>query len=112
MGAPEIQCITLPNSKEPGYSSIYRNARYPNELQRYETPEVTTLFESFERSVKRNPKSECLGRREYNKITKAWGPYVWETYEEIHTRRNHFGSGLLTLYERFAQVFQEKTAMY
>src|SRR5271169_3191790 len=106
MSPPALQGIQVPNSKEPGYSSVYRNAKYPDKLQPYETSEVTTLFESFERSVKTNPKNECLGHREYNKATKTWGPYVWETYEEIHTRRNKFGSGLLGLYEQVARVLQ------
>jgi long-chain acyl-CoA synthetase len=101
---PSPQGVVVPNSKEPGYSSIYRNVNYPNELQPYERSEVTTLFESFERSVKEGPKRECLGHREYNKATKTWGPYVWETYEDIYHRRNRFGSGVLTLFEQVAKV--------
>jgi long-chain acyl-CoA synthetase len=104
MTPPSIQSVQVPNSKEPGYSSIYRNAKYPNELQPYETSEVTTLFESFERSVKQSPKKECLGHREYDRTTKIWGPYLWETYEDIHIRRNKFGSGLLGLFEQVAKV--------
>lgn len=104
MTPPAIQGIALPNSKEPGYSSIYRNAKYPDAIQPYETSEVTTLFESFERSVKTIPQRDCLGHREYDRHTKVWGPYVWETYEEIQGRRNKFGSGLLSLFERVAKV--------
>jgi long-chain acyl-CoA synthetase len=105
MTPPAVQGIQVPNSKEPGYSSVYRNAKYPDALQPYETSEVTTLFESFERSVKTHPKHDCLGHREYNKATKGWGPYVWESYEDIRTRRNKFGSGLLSLFEQVARVF-------
>jgi long-chain acyl-CoA synthetase len=65
---------------------------------------VTTLFESFERSVKEGPKRDCLGHREYDRVTKTWGPYVWESYEDIHTKRNKFGSGILSLFERVAKV--------
>jgi long-chain acyl-CoA synthetase len=102
--APSVQSVALPNSKEPGYSAIYRNAKYPDALQLYETSEVTTLFESFERSVKRNPKNDCLGHREYDRASKGWGPYVWQSYEDIHGRRNRFGSGLLSLFEQFTRV--------
>ena len=102
--APAVQGVALPNSKEPGYSSIYRNAKYPDALQAYETPEVRTLFESFERSVKLYAKNDCLGRREYDRATKTWGPYLWESYEEIHARRTRVGSGLLSLFEQFAKV--------
>jgi long-chain acyl-CoA synthetase len=102
--APAVQSVALPNSKEPGHSSIYRNAQFPDALQAYETPEVRTLFESFERSVRLNGKNDCLGRRDYDRATKTWGPYVWESYEEIHARRTRIGSGLLNLFEQFAKV--------
>jgi len=105
MAAPAVQGIALPNSKEPGYSSIYRNAKYAGALQPYETVEVRTLFESFERSVKQSPKNDCLGHREYDRKTKTWGPYIWESYEEIHARRNRFGSGLVNIFEQVAKVF-------
>jgi long-chain acyl-CoA synthetase len=104
MTPPTVQSIQIPNSKEPGYSPIYRNAKYPDALQPYETSEVTTLFESFERSVKLYTKNDCLGHREYDRHTKTWSSYVWETYEDIQTRRNKFGSGLLSLFEQLARV--------
>ena len=104
MGVPEVQCITVPNSKEPGYSAVYRNAKYPDQLQAYETSEVRTLYESFEQSVKKFPKHDCLGSREYNKVTKSWGPYVWKSYEEIHAWKTHIGGGLLTLFDQLAHV--------
>jgi len=104
MSPPALQGIQVPNSKEPGYSFVYRNAKYPDKLQPYETAEVTTLFESFERTVKNTPKNDCLGHREYDKTTKTWGPYVWESYEATHARRNKFGSGVLGLFEQVARV--------
>jgi long-chain acyl-CoA synthetase len=104
MVAPSIQSVALPNSKEPGYSAIYRNAKSPDALKPYETSDVTTLFESFERSVKQHGKHDCLGHRDYDRPTKVWGPYVWETYEQVHARRNNFGSGLIDLYEKHAKV--------
>jgi len=105
MSLPAIQGVALPNSKEPGYSSVYRNARAVDGIMPYETPEVTTLFESFERSSKTSPKSDCLGHREYDKVTKVWGPYVWQSFETVQERRNNFGSGLLGLYEQVARVY-------
>lgn len=104
MPPPAVQGIAVPNSKEPGYSSVYRNAKYPDALQAYDTPEVRTLFESFERAVRLYPKHDCLGHREYDRPTKTWGPYVWESYEEIHARTARLGSGLLNLYEQVAKV--------
>jgi len=105
---PAIQGIALPNSKEPGYSSIYRNAKFPDVLQPYETSEVTTLYESFERSVRQNGKNDCLGHREYDRATGIWGPFIWETYEQIQARRNAFGSGLVGLFDRVVAVFAAK----
>jgi long-chain acyl-CoA synthetase len=104
MAPPAIQGITVPNSKEPGYSSVYRNAKYPDALLPYETSEVTTLYESFERTVKKNPNNECLGHREYDRNTKMWGPYVWETYQAVQARRDKFGSGLFSLFEEVDKV--------
>jgi len=104
MAPPAIQGVQVPNSKVPGYSAIYRNTLFAEKLQPYETSEVTTLFESFERSVRNGPKHDCLGHREYSKATGEWGPYVWQTYEQIHKRRNDFGSGVLQLFEQFAKV--------
>jgi long-chain acyl-CoA synthetase len=104
MPPPSVQGIQVPNSKEPGYSSIYRNAKYPDGPLSCETSEVTSLFESFELTAKQYPKNDCLGHREYDKHTKTWTPYVWETYEEIQSRRNKLGSGLLSLFEQFSRV--------
>ena len=104
MSPPAIQGVALPNSKEPGYSSIYRNARTVDGIMPYETPEVTTLFESFERTAKNTPKSDCMGHREYDRVTKTWGPYVWQSFETIQQRRNKFGSGLINLFESVAHV--------
>lgn len=105
MSPPAIQGVALPNSKQPGYSSIYRNVRAVDGIKKVDAPEVTTLFESFERSVKQAPKSDCMGHREYDRVTKVWSPYIWQSYETVQQRRNHFGSGLLSLFEEVARVF-------
>ena len=104
MPPPAIQGVALPNSKEPGYSSIYRNVRALDGIKKVDAPEVTTLFESFERSVKQAPKSDCMGHREYDRATKVWSPYIWQSYETVQQRRNNFGSGLLNLFEEVARV--------
>jgi len=104
MVPPAIQSVAVPNSKEPGYSPVYRNAKYADKLQAYETSEVTTLYESFERTAKKHPKSDCLGSRPYDPVTKIWGPYVWQNYEQIHARRTNLGGGLLNLFDHLACV--------
>src|SRR5437868_3790477 len=100
MSPPAIQSVALPNSKEPGYSPIYRNVTSAEQLTPNETSEVTTLFESFGRSVKLLPKNHCLGHREYDRATKVRGPYTWQTYEQVQIRRDKVGGGLVNIFEQ------------
>ena len=73
-------------------------------MKQVDIPEVTTLFESFEKSVKEAPKNDCIGHREYDRTTKVWSPFIWQSYEAVQQRRNRFGSGLLNLFEAVARV--------
>lgn len=44
------------------------------------------------------PKNNCLGWREQNKTTGAWGPYVWMDYETVQKKRADIGAGLSYLH--------------
>jgi hypothetical protein len=113
MSPPAVQGIAVPNSQEKGYSSVYRSVYAADGLKKYETEEVTTLYESFERAVRLGPKQQCLGRRTYDRATKVWGPYIWQTYEEVQAIRNNVGGGLLTIFEQLAHVsFSIMALMY
>jgi long-chain acyl-CoA synthetase len=40
-----------------------------------------------------------VGERAWDPISKAYGPYEWQTYVEIAARANRFGSGLVHLHQ-------------
>jgi long-chain acyl-CoA synthetase len=50
--------------------------------------------------VARFPKQKCLGHRPYDPVTKTFGPYVWQDYETVQTRRKNFGAGLVHLHRQ------------
>ncbi|KAF2861252.1 acetyl-CoA synthetase-like protein [Piedraia hortae CBS 480.64] len=97
-GAP--YSVSLPGTETPGRSPIYRHWRIKDEsMLKTLDPTVTTLHEAFEQSWQRVPRHNCLGYRPYDAKTKSWGPFVWESYEQIAKRRTDFGAGLIALHE-------------
>lgn len=87
----------LPNSRQPGYSSVYRNVASPDKVLSTWHPKIGTLYDMFEATVERYPKRNCLGQRYFRPETKTWSEYKFETYEEIALRRTHFASGLVNV---------------
>lgn len=92
--------VAVPGSKVEGRSAVYRHWRQKDGVLHTLDPEITTAHEFFEQSAKRVPNNLCLGRRPYDAVKKAWGPYVWETYAQIQERRKNFGVGLVALHEQ------------
>lgn len=80
------QC-ELANSKQPGYSGIYRNRFSTDRLIASPHPNLTTINEIFEYSVKNNPQTKCFGK-------KIGDEYVFDTYEVIELRRRNLGAGI------------------
>lgn len=103
------------------YVAIYRNALYPDLIERIE-PNVKTMYDVFRRGnvIKRKPGSRlgishlftfvlhsglkqsrdrpCLGHRPIvNEKTGQRGQYVWQTYRQVNHRITNFGSGLMNL---------------
>lgn len=75
-----------------GASDGARRSNFRKELVTCVTPDVTTPYENFLRTVKNAGHRPCLGAR--------GGPlneYQWFTYEEIHERATHLGAGLVNL---------------
>jgi long-chain acyl-CoA synthetase len=96
---PSPQAVPVPNSKVPGRSAVYRNVLSQHDITKVHlAPPIQTAFEGFETGCRNKPNHPCLGHREQDPATGTWGPYLWETYEEIRARRNHFGSGLMNIY--------------
>lgn len=95
-GAP--YSVPLEGSETPGRSQVYRHWRFKDALLESLDPSVATAHDFFEQTANRVPGARCLGRREYDAVTKTWGPYLWETYAQIQTRRRNFGIGMVQLH--------------
>lgn len=85
--------VELPNSREEGYSGIYRNGGAVEELKTFPHPSLTTLYELFEHAIGNFPNKDSLGTR--SKLPDGGvGPYVFETYIETKQKRDDLGSGI------------------
>lgn len=94
------QAVTVPNSEQPGFSPVFRNALLPDDLLLTDDPKIQTLYDSFNRGVSRNPEGPCVGHRKWDPSTKTYSnTYYWQTYKEIQSRRDQFGAGLLKIRE-------------
>ncbi|KYG45326.1 hypothetical protein M433DRAFT_144077 [Acidomyces richmondensis BFW] len=98
-GAP--YSVPVPGTEKQGRTPVYRHWRRKDEgVVTTLDPAVTTFHEAFEQTAKRIPGQRCLGHRPYDPSTKSFGPYVWETYEQVQKRRANFGAGLVSLHEQ------------
>lgn len=97
---PKIVCnaVEVPNSQEPGYSSIYRNAYCPDGLIETPYPSLNTLYELFENAVPNHANKNSFGTRRKNPDG-TFGAYEFETYKTTQQRRNNFGSGVFFVLE-------------
>ncbi|TGZ77728.1 long-chain-fatty-acid-CoA ligase/ protein binding protein [Ascodesmis nigricans] len=92
--------IPVPGSQQPGYSATYRHFRTgTKELPTTINPEITTMYEAFESSSSRFANNNCLGWREQDPNTRAWGPYKWMDYKTVHRRKNELGAGIVHLHK-------------
>ncbi|KAI9266741.1 hypothetical protein BDA99DRAFT_506557 [Phascolomyces articulosus] len=93
----EKQLIELPDSRKPGQTGVYRNAMYPELVERT-SPKVQNMFDLFRDGLKIARDRPCLGHRPIvNEKTGERGQYVWQTYRQVNSRITNFGSGLLNL---------------
>lgn len=81
------------NGSKPAVGPEYRNTIAKDGPPSLEG--VTTLYELFQRSVKKYGKNKCLGHREV-KNGEA-GAFVWETYEEVDKDVTAIGSALASV---------------
>lgn len=72
-------------SASPAYRHISAKDAFP-------TLEVSTLYQLFERSVRRSPHSPCLGMR-YKGTDGQVGPFVFQTYGEVDKEVANIASG-------------------
>lgn len=85
----------MPNSEEPGFSSVYRNAAIP-ELRTKEN-----VYDVFAYGRNAYPKSNCLGWRPWNATKKDFeNAFKWWSYEEVEEMRTALGSALVGLQQK------------
>ncbi|CAG8476589.1 401_t:CDS:10 [Ambispora gerdemannii] len=88
------QTIEVPGTR------ILRHQLTPDALISRPWPEVGTIYEAFQYSLKRYPARPLLGHRPFDKSTKKYGDYVWQTYSQINERVNNLGSGICFVLEK------------
>ncbi|KAG0747140.1 hypothetical protein G6F62_001412 [Rhizopus arrhizus] len=89
------QSYEVPNTRKPGQTGVYRNAKRPVVEETF-SPKVTTMIECFNHGLKLSKDRPCVGIRTVKNVeTGERGPYVWLTYRKVNHRLTNFGSGLL-----------------
>eukprot|EP01102_Stenamoeba_stenopodia_P012401 TRINITY_DN3916_c0_g1_i1.p1 TRINITY_DN3916_c0_g1~~TRINITY_DN3916_c0_g1_i1.p1 ORF type:complete len:689 (-),score=164.93 TRINITY_DN3916_c0_g1_i1:125-2191(-) len=91
------QSIVLPESARAGvHGPVHRSHLASEKLMETLWPEVTTIYEAFQRGNRLFASRPCLGSRVI-KEDKTPGPYAWETFAQVFESVNAFGSGLVTV---------------
>ncbi|KAI9353866.1 hypothetical protein BDR26DRAFT_907251 [Obelidium mucronatum] len=86
-------------------TGIFRNVQSFDEL-RTDFPKIKTLHDVFQSGLRINPKGNCLGHRpvyfdpETNSMKAK--DYVWQSFEEVEVRINHFACGIVKLHKDLA----------
>lgn len=92
------QGVAAPGTEQPGQTPHYRNAIYG--LLDPDAPTYPkTLQDIFNNGYAFNPDANLLGHRPVlSKSPLKFGPYVWQTYRQVDTRRRRIGSALHRLF--------------
>ncbi|KAF1997165.1 long-chain-fatty-acid-CoA ligase/ protein binding protein [Amniculicola lignicola CBS 123094] len=91
--------VPIPGSQTADKSAVYRHWRFTEgPLLEVLDPKINTAHAAFENSATRYPQNNCLGHRPYDPVTKTYGPYQWQSYEVVQTRRKNLGMGLVHLH--------------
>jgi long-chain acyl-CoA synthetase len=92
--------VALPSSEKPDRSKVYRHWLCKDGLLETLDPNVRTAHDIFESTAQRTPRNRCLGKRPYDSVKRAWGPYEWQDFGTVQRRRADFGVGLVELHKR------------
>ncbi|KAJ2780837.1 medium-chain fatty acid-CoA ligase faa2 [Coemansia interrupta] len=103
----------VPNSAVPGSTCILR---HPDTKDKQVVPATRdyypdNVFGMLQESAKRFPSRDFLGRRVYNKDTKAFGDYQWITYSEVLERSLKIGSGLVHVMQKHVRPEADISAL-
>ncbi|KAI8893727.1 hypothetical protein BC833DRAFT_635697 [Globomyces pollinis-pini] len=95
------QAVPVSEPENENETAIYRSALSKEKLI-YSMDHSQSIQELFSRAVKAFPNKRCFGTRYPSLVDgeKVWGEYVWKSYEEADEDRQHFGFGLMQLYDQ------------
>ncbi|KAJ2988439.1 Long-chain-fatty-acid--CoA ligase 6, partial [Globomyces sp. JEL0801] len=95
------QAVPVSEPENENETAIYRSALSKEKLI-YSMDHSQSIQELFARAVKAFPNKRCFGTRYPSLVDgeKVWGEYVWKSYEEADEDRQHFGFGLMQLYDQ------------
>lgn len=83
------QMVTVPNSKQQGYTEIYRNAIFPTINGDIDT------FSNVQEVFKNNADKPCLGHRPWDdKKGDLANHFVWRKYSDVDIERTALGSAV------------------
>lgn len=89
----------VPDSKVPGYSSVYRNAAVPieGEISAYIDPAFDNYYTFLEACFKLFGNKRALGERKFNNtVPNGWDEfYTYETYDEVRAHKDNLGAGII-----------------
>ena len=93
--------VPIPGSERPGRSAVYRHWRFRDQpLLATFDPEVQTLHDLFDRSVRKYPNNRCFGTRNWNQATRTWSDkFEWVTYAQVAERRKNLGAGIVEIHK-------------
>ncbi|KAF9291154.1 hypothetical protein BGZ88_007048 [Linnemannia elongata] len=93
------QSVEVPGTRTEGATGHYRHSAFTDGPLDYirNDPQIKTLYDLFQNSVKKYGNNDFLGHRPYDAATKTYGDYSWQTYGQVDKRVNAFGSGLMHL---------------
>ena len=82
-----------------GDSHIRRHMKYPGgpNTFNWRLNGCSTLYDTFQRTVKLHPNAKMLGTRGYDPSSKQATGYEWQTYSIVHDRCDRVQSGLVQL---------------
>lgn len=92
--------VPVPNTERPGRSAIYRHWRFRDQplLVTFD-PEVQSLHDIFEETVRKFPNNRCLGARNWIPASRSWeDKFDWLTYTQVAQRRKNFGAGIVEIH--------------
>jgi len=92
----KVYSKAVPGSEKEGWGPVYRSPEvWPDKpLAKNLYPEVTTLYENFQRGATKFPDNPCLGSRKLLPGGER-GDYLWQSYATVNKRQLAVAGGLL-----------------